>query len=57
MNIAEQEQPILRVKASNFQPELDEALEQALRTAVLGAVKTILEAALDEAAYWLCYAT
>jgi hypothetical protein len=57
MNIAEREQPILRVKASNFQPELDEALEQALRTAVLGVVKTILEAALDEAAYWLCYAT
>jgi transposase-like protein len=48
MNIAEREQQILRVKASSFQPELDEALEQALRTAVLGAVKTTLEAALDE---------
>ena len=48
MNIAEREQQILRVKASSFQPELDEALEQALRTAVLRAVKTTLEAALDE---------
>jgi putative transposase len=48
MNIAEREQQILRVKASSFQPELDEALDQALRTAVLGAVKTTLEAALDE---------
>jgi putative transposase len=48
MTIAEREQQILRVKASSFQPELDEALEQALRTAVLRAVKTTLEAALDE---------
>jgi len=48
MNIAERKQQILRVKASSFQPELDEALEQALRTAVLGAVKTTLEAALKE---------
>jgi putative transposase len=48
MNIAEREQQILRVKASSFQPELDEALEQALRSAVLGAVKTTLEAALNE---------
>lgn len=48
MNIAERKQQILRVKASSFQPELDEALEQALRTAVLGAVKTTLEEALKE---------
>ncbi len=48
MNIAEREQQILRVKATSFQPELDEALEQSLRNAVLGAVKTTLEAALDE---------
>ncbi|HEY9629855.1 MAG TPA: hypothetical protein V6C84_21330 [Coleofasciculaceae cyanobacterium] len=38
----------MRVKARSFQPELDEALEQALRTAVFGAVKTTLEAVLDE---------
>lgn len=48
MNIAEREQQILRVKATSFQPELDEALEQALRKAVLEAVKTTLEAALNE---------
>ena len=48
MNIAEREQQILRVKATSFQPELDEALEQALRSAVLEAVKTTLEAALNE---------
>jgi len=48
MNIAEREQQILRVKASGFQPELDEALEQALRSAVLEAVKTTLEGALEE---------
>jgi putative transposase len=48
MNIAEREQQILRVKATSFQPELDEALEQTLRAAVLEAVKTALEAALDE---------
>lgn len=48
MNNAEREQQILRVKATSFQPELDEVLEQALRKAVLGAVKTTLEAALDE---------
>jgi transposase-like protein len=48
MNIAEREQQILRVKATSFQPELDEALEQALRVAVLEAVKTVLEASLDE---------
>jgi transposase-like protein len=48
MKIAEREQQILRVKATSFQPELDEALEQALRTAVLEAIKTTLETALDE---------
>jgi transposase-like protein len=48
MNKAEREQQILRVKATSFQPELDEALEQTLRVAVLEAVKTALEAALDE---------
>jgi len=31
MNIAEREQQILRVKATSFQPELDEALEQGNR--------------------------
>jgi putative transposase len=46
MTIAQREQQIHRVKASSFQPELDEALEQALRTAVVAAVKTTLEAAL-----------
>lgn len=48
MNIAEREQQILRVKATSFQPELDEALEQALRSAVLEAVKSTLEAALNQ---------
>jgi hypothetical protein len=48
MTIAEREQEILRVKAASFQPELDEALAQSLRVAVLEAVKTTLEAALDE---------
>jgi len=48
MKIAEREQQILRVKATSFQPELDEALEQALQTAVLEAIKTTLETALDE---------
>jgi len=48
MTIAEREQQILRVKAASFQPELDEALEQTLRTAVLESVKTTGEAALDE---------
>jgi hypothetical protein len=42
MNITEREQQILRVKATSFQPELDEALEQSLRVAVLAAVKTTL---------------
>jgi putative transposase len=46
MTIAQREQQIHRVKASSFQPELDEALAQALRTAVVTAVKTTLEAAL-----------
>jgi putative transposase len=46
MTIAQREQQIHRVKASSFQPELDEALEQTLRTAVVAAVKTTLEAAL-----------
>jgi len=48
MKIAEREQQILRVKAASFQPELDEALEQALRVSVLEAVKGVLEGALDE---------
>ncbi|NJR53093.1 MAG: hypothetical protein HC780_29595 [Leptolyngbyaceae cyanobacterium CSU_1_3] len=48
MTITEREQQILRVKAASFQPELDEALEQTLRTAVLEAVKTTLESALEE---------
>lgn len=48
MNNTEREQQILRVKATSFQPELDEALEQALRSTVLEAVKTTLEAALEE---------
>jgi len=48
MNKAEREQQILRVKATSLQPEPDEALEQTLRVAVLEAVKTALEKALDE---------
>jgi len=48
MTIAQREQQIHRVKASSFQPELDEALEQALRRAVVEAVKITLEAALQE---------
>jgi len=48
MTIAEREQQIQRVKASSFQPELDESLEQALRSAVVEAVRTTLEAALQE---------
>jgi putative transposase len=47
MTISQREQQIHRVKASSFQPELDEALEQTLRTAVVAAVKTTLEAALE----------
>ena len=48
MNIAEREQQILRVKATSFRPELDEALEQALRSAVLEAAKITLEEALEQ---------
>ncbi|MCY7334462.1 MAG: transposase [Pseudanabaena sp. CAN_BIN31] len=48
MSIAEREQQILRVKANSFQPELDEALEEALRNTVIEAVKKTLEAALEE---------
>jgi len=48
MTIAQREQQIHRVKESSFQPELDEALEQALRSAVIAAVKITLEAALKE---------
>jgi transposase-like protein len=48
MSIAEREQQIHRVKATSFQPELDEALEQALRSAVIDAVKVTLEEALKE---------
>ena len=48
MTIAQREQQIHRVKASSFPPELDEALEQALRSAVVEAVKITLEAALEE---------
>jgi len=50
MTIAQREQQIHRVKESSFQPELDEALEQALRSAVIAAVKITLEAALKEGA-------
>jgi len=48
MTISQREQQIHRVKASSFQPELDEVLEQALRSAVIAAVKITLEAALKE---------
>ncbi|MCC3410131.1 MAG: transposase [Microcoleus sp. PH2017_10_PVI_O_A] len=48
MTIAQREQQIHRVKATSFQPELDAALEQTLRTAVLCAVKVTLESALQE---------
>jgi putative transposase len=48
MTIAEREQQIQRVKASSFQPELDEALDKALRSAVIEAVRITLEAALRE---------
>jgi putative transposase len=48
MTIAQREQQIHRVKESSFQPELDEALEKALRSAVLEAVRMTLEAALQE---------
>jgi putative transposase len=48
MTIAQREQQIHRIKESSFQPELDEALEKALRSAVIEAVKITLEAALQE---------
>jgi hypothetical protein len=48
MTIAQREQQIHRVKQSSFQPELDEALEQALRSAVIEAVRVKMEAALQE---------
>lgn len=48
MTIQDREAQILRVKASSFQPELDAALEESLRTAVISAVKTTLETALEE---------
>lgn len=48
MTIAEREAQIHRVKATSFQPELDEALEKTLRVAVIDAVKITLEAALNE---------
>jgi putative transposase len=48
MTIAEREAQIHRVKATSFQPKLDEALEKTLRVAVIDAVKVTLEAALDE---------
>ena len=47
MTIQEREAQILRVKATSFQPELDEALAATLRTAVVGTVKTTLKAALE----------
>lgn len=47
MTIKEREAQILRVKAASFQPELDSAVEATLRTAVVEAVKTTLEAALE----------
>ncbi|OYQ66944.1 hypothetical protein B9G53_02665 [Pseudanabaena sp. SR411] len=46
--IAKREQQILRGKATSFQPELDEALEQAMKSAVLEVAKTVLESALEE---------
>jgi len=48
MTIAPREQQIYRVKASSFHLERDEALEQAQRSAVIEAVRKILEAALQE---------
>ncbi len=48
MTIQDREAQILRVKTSSFHPELDTALEDTLRTAVVSAVKTTLEAALEE---------
>jgi putative transposase len=48
MTIAQREQQIHRVKEQSFQPELDEALEQALRSAVIAAVRMTLETALQE---------
>jgi hypothetical protein len=47
MTTAQREQQIQRVKAASFQPELDEALEQALRASVIAALKVTLEAALN----------
>jgi transposase-like protein len=48
MGIAVREQQVLRIKAASFQSELDEALEQHIRTRVIATVKAILEAALAE---------
>jgi hypothetical protein len=48
MTIAQREQQLHRVKESSFQPELDEAREEALRSAVIEAVSVTLEAALHE---------
>lgn len=48
MTLAEREQQIIRVKSQSFQPELNEAVEQQLRTQVQAAVQTTLEAALVE---------
>jgi transposase-like protein len=48
MTIAQREQQILRIKAASFQSELDEQLEQQLRSEVVRTVQTILEAALIE---------
>lgn len=47
MTVKEREAQILRVKASSIQPELDSALEDSLRAAVVKAVKTTLEGALE----------
>ncbi|MEL6552533.1 MAG: transposase [Cyanobacteria bacterium J06621_11] len=48
MTVKEREVQILRVKSTNIQPELESALEKRLRTVVVSAVKTTLEAALEE---------
>lgn len=48
MSVALREQQILRIKAASFRSELDEALEQHIRTRVIVTVKAILEAALVE---------
>lgn len=48
MNTVECEAAILRVQAASFQSELDVALREALHTAVVTTVRSVLEAALVE---------